>query len=215
MTTENDFISIDGKVVEKADKFIFLGSVVPKTSDDVARRVALASTAFGRLKEKIWSRKDIPYYIKTRLFYALIIPIATYACETWELKKEDMNRLSVFQNDCLRVMAGKRRSDRTQIAVLKRMLCVETDILQLVKRRRMNWFGHVVRRGDESYVLKSYKNEFANKRPSGRPPKRWRDLVREDVGLPLLTAERIAKDRSKWRSLVESKCARISKGLRI
>ena len=79
----------------------------------------------------------------------------------------------------------------------------------------MNWFGHVVRRGDESYVKKSYKNEFANKRPSGRPPKRWRDLVREDVGLPLLTAERIAKDRSKWRSLVESKCARISKGLRI
>lgn len=211
LTNENDSLNIDGENVERVDKFIFLGSVVPDVSDDVSRRLALATVAFGKLKKNIWSRNDLSYQIKSRLFYALVIPIAIYACETWSLKKKDMDKLSVFQNDCLRIMAGKRRIDRTRIRDLKRLLGVKMDILDMVKRRRMNWFGHVSRRDpNSSYVYKTYKREFDfQKRPRGRPPKRWNDLIREDTGLPLLTAERRAQNRGKWKELVSMKCARI------
>ena len=79
LSNENDSIAIDGNQVETVDKFIFLGSIVPNTSDDIVRIIALATVAFGKLKNKIWSNNDLPVYVKTRLIYALIIPIAIYA----------------------------------------------------------------------------------------------------------------------------------------
>ena len=210
MSDENDSLFIDGEKIDTIDKFIFLGSSVPNVSDDVIRRIALAAVAFGKLKHNIWSRNDLSYQIKSRLFYALIIPIAIYACETWSLKKKDMDKLYVFQNDCLRIMAGKRRTDRTRISDLKRTLGIRTDILGMVKKRRLNWFGHVARRDiNTSFVKMSYKREFTGKRPRGRPPKRWQDLIREDTGLPPLTAERRAQDRERWKDFVKLKCARI------
>ena len=64
--------------VEKAGEFVFLGSVVPGSSSDMERRIELTfgQSAFGRLKEKIWSRKDISISLKIRLYYTLIVPIA-------------------------------------------------------------------------------------------------------------------------------------------
>ena len=35
--------------VDHVEEFVFLGSVVPDTSADVMRRIALAASAFGRL----------------------------------------------------------------------------------------------------------------------------------------------------------------------
>ena len=83
LSNETDSLFIDGEEVERVVKFIFLGSVVPEVSVDVMRRIALASTAFGKLKKNVWSRNDLSLRIKSRLFYTLIIPIAIYACETW------------------------------------------------------------------------------------------------------------------------------------
>ena len=39
------------------------------------------------------------------------------------------------------------------------------------------------------------KVDFVAKRKRGRPAKRWSDLIKEDTGLPIATAERIAKVR--------------------
>ena len=51
-------IGMNGEEIERVDSFAFLGSVVPETSDDVKRRIALASSAFGRLTSNIWSRRE-------------------------------------------------------------------------------------------------------------------------------------------------------------
>ena len=111
-------------------------------------------------------------------------------------------------------MAGKCRIDKTKIVDLKRTLGVKMDILDMIKRRRMNWFGHVLRRDPNvNYVHKAYKRDFKQRRPRGRPPKRWSDLIREDTGIPLLTAERRARDRQKWKEFISKKCAKIPVGL--
>ena len=55
--------------VENIDNFVFLGSVVPDTADDVKRRIVLTSSAFGRLKEKIRRNRSIP--LKSRLGYTM------------------------------------------------------------------------------------------------------------------------------------------------
>ena len=49
-------------------------------------------------------------------------------------------------------------------------------------------------------MLASYKLNFTNPRPRGRPLKRWADGIRENSGVPLLTLERRAADREAYKS---------------
>ena len=201
-------IQIEGATVEQVDSFVFLGSVVPTTVFDVKRRIALASSAFGRLKKNVWSKKGIPYSIKLRLYNALILPIAIYASETWTLKAEDVHKLSVFENDCFRAMIGKTRMDKCRLSDIRKKLGVKENIINKIKKRRLTWFGHVSRRSDDSFVKRAYKEDFVGKRRRGRPRKRWADQVRGDLNIPLRTAERKANDRVIWKDYVKRECAK-------
>ena len=60
ISPKTDNITIEGNDMEKVESFTYLGSVVPGTESDVKRKIALASTAFGNLKENIFNRKDVP-----------------------------------------------------------------------------------------------------------------------------------------------------------
>ena len=52
---------------------------------------------------------------------------------------------------------------------------------------------------DESLQKRIMKEDFDKKRTSTRPHKRWLDLIKEDTGLPVATAEKYAKDKDRWR----------------
>ena len=75
MSSEIDEIIIDCKPVKKAESFVFLGSVVPGTSADVKRRIALAAVAFGKL-QNIRSNTTVSLKLKIRLYNTLILPIS-------------------------------------------------------------------------------------------------------------------------------------------
>lgn len=75
----------DGQDIEHKDTFLYLGSIVPGTEKDV-KRIALAASSFGRLKNTIWSRRDVSRNLKIRLYKTLILPIAINASETWTLR---------------------------------------------------------------------------------------------------------------------------------
>ena len=48
----DESITRDGSEVEHVKEFVFLGSVLPNTTDDVKRRISLVSAAFRRLKDR-------------------------------------------------------------------------------------------------------------------------------------------------------------------
>ena len=104
-------IMIEGNPGDKVTEFTFLGSVIPGSGSDVKRRIMLASSAFGRLKESIWSKKDISRNLKMRLYQALIyyrlphMP-GTYASETWTLRETEKQSLVSFEMRCLRSILG-------------------------------------------------------------------------------------------------------------
>ena len=209
ISPETEDIEINGEPVENVDSFVFLGSSITNTTDDVKRRIALACSAFGRLKTNLWNRRGITNALKTRLYFSLILPIAIYGSETWTLKAGDCNRLLVFENDCLRSLIGKSRRDRCKLKDIRSQLKVKKNIIEVIRKKRLLWFGHITRRGEESYVYRSYKQEFSGSRPRGRPPKRWSDQIRADLKMPLLTLERRAADRNRWKQYVETKRGKI------
>ena len=75
----------------------------------------------------------------------------------------------------------------------------EKTILDVIKDKRLKWFGHVCRKPNDSWVYQSYKQDFPHPRPRGRPPRRWVDIIKRDTGLPILTTESNAQQRSRWR----------------
>ena len=199
LTPSNDNIVIHGELLENVNNFIYLGSSVPDTTKDIERRIALALTAFGRLRKSIWSNRDILLKLKLQLYRALILPIATYASETWALTVSDEKKLLVFEMQCLRSILGVSRLNRIRNEEIRRITGSEKTIIEVIKDKRLKWFGHVCRKTNDSRVHQAYKQDFPHPRPRRRPPKRWVDLIKKDTGLPILTAERNAQHRSRWR----------------
>ena len=158
----NAEIEIDNNVVPKVSKFKFLGSLVPDCSSDVQHRISMASQAFGRLRT-IWSSKDVSIHLKTRLYGALILPIATYGSESWTTRRKEIDALLVFEMKCLRAILRITRSDRLRNTMIRKKLNISETIEDIVLKRRLRWFGHVVR--NTSTLNSSYKLDFNKKRP--------------------------------------------------
>ena len=74
------------------------------------------------------------------------------------------------------------------------------DLLTIVKRRKLQWYGHVSR---SSGVAKTIlQGTVKGERRQGRQKKRWEDNVREWTGLEFAKSRRAVENRGKWRELV-------------
>ncbi|KAK3877922.1 hypothetical protein Pcinc_017390 [Petrolisthes cinctipes] len=144
MSSSSDNIEIDNKTVPKVDEFKFLGSMIPDCSQDMQHKITLASMAFGRLRNKVWTSRDLCKALKIRLYKALILPIAIYGSESWTMKTEDANALLVFEMKCLRVIHGVTKRDRQSNNHIREALHMMKTIEDLVSNRQLRWFGHVV-----------------------------------------------------------------------
>lgn len=71
---------------------------------------------------------------------------------------------------------------------------MEKTIVDVIKERRLKFFGHINRRPLDSVIYQAYSGNFTGKRPPGRPHARWTDMIKADTGLPLATAERKTMD---------------------
>uniref|UniRef100_A0A8C9WNT6 Reverse transcriptase domain-containing protein n=1 Tax=Scleropages formosus TaxID=113540 RepID=A0A8C9WNT6_SCLFO len=58
------------------------------------------------------AKANISTKTKIRLFRTLILPVLLYGSETWTLLKSDINKLEVFQMQCLRQILGVYLRDR-------------------------------------------------------------------------------------------------------
>ena len=71
------------------------------------------------------------------------------------------------------------------------------DLVTIVKRRRLQWYGHVSRlSGLAETILQS---TVKGGRRQGRQGKRWEDNIREWIGLKFGKFQRAVENRGKWR----------------
>jgi len=55
------------------------------------------------------------------------------------------------------------------------------DIISVLQRNRLRWYGHVLRKEDNDWVKKCMEYEVEGTRPRGRPKKTWRRLRKKTV----------------------------------
>ena len=89
--------------------------------------------------------------------------------KTWSLREEDIKKLIVFENNCHRPIAGVVLIQRVWLHTIRAHLDITDTIIQLIQPKRLNWFGHALRRDSQkSNVYLSHKSEFQNRRPTRR-----------------------------------------------
>ena len=75
-----------------------------------------------------------------------------------------------------------------------------TDIVQYVTNVKWKWAGHIARRKDNRWTIRSTEWQIKGVRSVGRPKRRWRGDI---MGQHRAVWTRIAKDRERWRTLAE------------
>jgi len=82
-----------------------------------------------------------------------------------------------------------------------------SDIVRVIKSRRMRWAGHVTLMGEGRGVYRLLVGKPEGKRPLGRPRRRWEDNIWMDiqeVGLGYVDWIGLTQDRDRWRTLVSA-----------
>ena len=85
----------------------------------------------------------------------------------------------------------------------------ETNIVEDIKIRRLEWAGYIIRMEEERIPKKVLNGKFRTTRPVGRPRTRWADVVQRDA-LQLLGIRgwrKRAANRDEWRRLVREATA--------
>ena len=74
------------------------------------------------------------------------------------------------------------------------------DLLMIVKKRELQWYGHVSRSSGLAKTI--LQGTVKGVRRQGRQRKRWEDNIREWTGLDIVKSSRAVENREKWRKLV-------------
>ena len=74
------------------------------------------------------------------------------------------------------------------------------DLLTIVKRRKLQWYGHVSR--SSGLANTGLHGTAKGGRRQGRQRKRWEENIREWTGLEFAKSQGAAENREKWRKLV-------------
>jgi hypothetical protein len=118
-----------------------------------------------------------------------------------------LHKLRMFENRVLRrifgVTGGWRKLHNEEL----HNLYSSPSIIRIIKFRRMRWAEHVARIGEKRNVCRLLVGKPGEKRPLGRPRRRWMDNIKMDlleIGLNVVYWIGLAQDRYRWRALVNS-----------
>ena len=160
--------------------FKYLGAVVSDdgSKPEILSRTAQATAAFTKLKP-IWRDNNISHGSKVKLIRSLVISIFLYACESWILTAELEKRTKAFERRCYRRLLNISYKDHVTNEEVRKKIQAAIgeygEILTLVKKQKLRWFGHVSR---------SSGSDFASSTRVAENRSRWKGIVVNSSVLP-------------------------------
>ena len=171
---------------------------------EILSRIALTTAALTRLKP-IWNDRSISLSSKIRLMRSLLTFIFLYVCESWTLTAELHRRIQAMEMRCyrkiLRISCKDHFTNEEVHAKIQQSIRPHEDLLTIVKRRKLQWYGHVSRSSGLAKTI--LQGTVKGGRRQGRQRKRWEDNIREWAGLEFTKSLRAVEIRKeKKRKLV-------------
>ena len=143
---------------------------------EILSRIARTTAALTRLKP-VWNDRNISLSSKIRLMRFLAISIFLHACESWTLTAELQRRIQATEMKCYRKILCISYKDLVTneevCAMIQQAIGPHEDILTIVKRCKLLWYGYVSRSlGQAKTIL---QDTVKGGRRQGRQKKRWED----------------------------------------
>ena len=139
-----------GKQWKQCQTLFFFGSKITADGDcshEIKRRLLLGRKVMTNL-DGIFKSRDITLLTKVRLVKGMVLPVVTYGCESWTVKKAECRRIDTFELWCwrrlLRVPWTARRSNQSILREISPGISLEGRMLKL----KLQYFGHLMQRVD-------------------------------------------------------------------
>ena len=204
----------DNSSFEMAEEFKYLGTILTdknSVQEEIKSRLK-SGNACNYSVQNLLSSSLLSKNLKVNIFTNIILPVVLCGCETWLLTLREERRLRVFETRVLRRIFGSRRDEVTgEWGKLQNEelndLYSSTNIVRVLKSRKMRWAGHMARMGERRGLYKALVGKPEEKRPFGRPRHRWEDNIKVDnqeAGCGDMDWIEVAQDRDSWRALVNA-----------
>ena len=157
-----------------------LGSHID-TKTDITRRKSL-TLATMKKHRKIYSSKHLSSCTKIRHFRAFEESTFLYGCENWAITKTMAAGIDAFHRRLLRyslgvtypkIMKNKKLYDLTKVEPWSKT----------IKRRRLNWLGHLMRLDPETPARQALQESLrsGSRRRVGNPGTTWLGMIKDDL----------------------------------
>ncbi|KAK0131440.1 Craniofacial development protein 2 [Merluccius polli] len=172
-------LTISGTQLKNIGSFTYLGTNLIYScdlTDEVQRRLNLASSAFGRLSDQVFTNRNLKIHTKVAVYNAVVISTLLYGCETWVPYRRHVKLLESFHTRRLQQILGIRCSTGWGMS----SGCPQIGCLD-----------------------KSSTDSSQGPRSAGGQKKRYKDHVKATLkrsNIPFSNLETPAAGRDTWRS---------------
>jgi len=140
---------------------------------------------------------------KTHIYHAIVKTTITYAAETWCLKAKPVAKLNPTEMEFWQRSARISRKDkfRNTTRIIKQKMNVTRSLLDHIKTKQLQWYGHVQRMEEGRLPKEVMKWRPPGRRKRGRPKLTWAEGIKGLMGEKGLMEEDW-NDRSNWRKKI-------------
>jgi len=109
----------------------------------------------------------------------------TYGAETWTLTNKIEKMIMTWERKIVRKIYGPTKENgqwriKTNLELMNKYK--SQDIVMVIKIRRLEWLGHVIRMNETRSVKKIFEGKLEGRRSKGRPRLRWINDVEDELG---------------------------------
>jgi len=136
----------------------------------------------------------------------------TYGAETWTVTNKIEKMLMTWERKMRKIYGPTKENGQWRIKTNLELITKykSEDIVTVIKIRRLEWLGHVIRMNETRSVEKIFEGKLEGRRGRGRPRLRWIDDVEDDLRkLGVKRWRSKALDREEWASIIREAKAKL------
>ena len=98
--------------------------------------------------DSILKSRDITLPTKVHLVQDMVFPVVLYGCESWTIKKAELQRIDAFELWCWRRLLRDPWSARRSNQSILKEISLGCSLERLMLKLKLQYFGHLMRRAD-------------------------------------------------------------------